>query len=112
MMHGMASHGEIYLDNNATTRPFPEVTEAVARHLNYSYANPGSRHAEGRAARQPLEDARESIAAILGARPSEVVFTSGGTESTNIALFGLALLAASCWMVKILSRLAHPEPDL
>jgi len=80
----------IYLDNNATTRPFPEVIEAVAHHLEKSYGNPGSRHAEGQVARKALEEARESIAEILGADPSEVIFTSGGTESTNIALFGFA----------------------
>ncbi len=80
----------IYLDNNATTRPWPEVIETVAFHLQHSYANPGSRHAEGRAARKVLESARESIATILGAHPDEVIFTSGGTEASNMALFGAA----------------------
>ena len=80
----------IYLDNNATTRPLPEVVEATARHFRDSFANPGSRHAAGRDARRALEDSRERIAEILGARPEEVIFTSGGTESTNLALFGLA----------------------
>jgi cysteine desulfurase len=80
----------IYLDNNATTKPFPDVVETVAHHLERHYGNPGSRHAEGQVARKALEEARESIAAILGADPSEVIFTSGGTESTNIALFGFA----------------------
>jgi cysteine desulfurase len=79
----------IYLDNNATTRPFPEVIEAVAGHLADSYANPGSRHAEGRQARRALESARETIADILNADPEEVVFTSGGTEATNMAVLGL-----------------------
>lgn len=78
----------IYLDNNATTRPWPEVIETVAHHLQHSYANPGSRHAEGRAARKVLEASRETIASILGAQPEEVVFTSGGTEASNLALFG------------------------
>jgi cysteine desulfurase len=78
----------IYLDNNATTRPFPEVVEATARCFRDCYGNPGSRHAEGRAARKPLEEARESIAAILDADPKEVIFTSGGTEATNLAIFG------------------------
>lgn len=78
----------IYLDNNATTRPWPEVVETVAYHLQHSYANPGSRHAEGRQARKVLESSRESIAAILGAQPEEVIFTSGGTEASNLALFG------------------------
>src|SRR5262245_40864986 len=80
----------IYLDNNATTRPWPEVTETVAYHLEHSYANPGSRHAEGRAARKVLEAARETIAMVLGAQPDEVIFTGGGTEASNIALFGAA----------------------
>ena len=59
MMHGMASHSEIYLDNNATTRPFPEVVETVAYHLQQHYANPGSRHSPGQAARKVLEDSEE-----------------------------------------------------
>lgn len=80
--------GRVYLDGNATTRPYPEVIETVAHHLRFSYANPGSRHAEGRQARRALEEAREKIADLLGASPDEVIFTSGGTESTNIALFG------------------------
>jgi cysteine desulfurase len=79
----------IYLDNNATTRPLPEVVECMAGHWRESFANPGSRHAAGRRARQVLEAARESIAAILGAHPDEVVFTSGGTESNNMAILGL-----------------------
>ena len=79
----------IYLDNNATTRPLPEVVETVSRQLTDSFANPGSRHSLGRTARRVLEDARESMAAILGARPKEIVFTSGGTEATNSAIFGL-----------------------
>lgn len=83
----------IYLDNNATTRPFPEVIEAMAHHGYHSFANPGSRHSAGRQARKALEDARESIADILGAKPQEIVFTSGGTESTNLALFGLTQTA-------------------
>lgn len=78
----------IYLDHNATTRPWPEVIETVAHHLQHSYANPGSRHAEGRQARKVLESARETIASILGAQPDEVIFTSGGTEASNLALFG------------------------
>lgn len=80
----------IYLDNNATTRPLPEVVEAMDRAWHDAFANPGSRHASGRAARRVLEESRETIARILDAEPDEVVFTSGGTESINTALFGLA----------------------
>ena len=82
--------GRIYLDANATTRPWPEVIETVAHHLRHSYANPGSRHAEGRQARRVLEESRETVASLLGAEPGEVVFTSGGTEASNMALSGLA----------------------
>jgi len=80
----------IDLDANATTRPLPQVVEVVARHLAKTWGNPGSRHALGRQARRVLEESRESIAAILGAHPDEVLFTSGGTESNNTAIFGLA----------------------
>ena len=80
----------IFLDNNSTTRPLPEVIDAVSAVSTASFANPGSRHCEGRVARRALEDARERIAAVLGARPREVVFTSGGTESINLAILGLA----------------------
>lgn len=86
----------IYLDNNATTRPMPEVVEVMARCFRDCYGNPGSRHAEGRIARQALEEARESIAGILGAHPREVLFTSGGTEATNLALFGLTRSGPVC----------------
>jgi cysteine desulfurase len=80
----------IYLDNNATTRPLPEVVEAIAKASRDAFANPGSRHAAGRAARRVLEASRETVARVLDGEPDEVVFTSGGTESINLALFGLA----------------------
>lgn len=79
----------IYLDHNATTPLLPEVEEEMRRVARDGFGNPGSRHAAGRKARQILESARESIAAILGASRSEVVFTSGGTESINLALRGM-----------------------
>jgi cysteine desulfurase len=80
----------IDLDHNATTRPSPEVIEVMDRAWRDAYGNPGSRHALGRRARQALESARETIAEILNASPREIVFTSGGTEATNLALLGLA----------------------
>lgn len=79
----------IDLDANATTRPLPEVAECVARYSRESWGNPGSRHALGRQARRVLETSRETIAAIVGAEPEEVLFTSGGTEANNLAVFGL-----------------------
>src|SRR5947207_1027433 len=80
----------IYLDNNATTPVLPAVWEAMRPYLTEAYGNPASAHRVGRRARQALEDARERLAALLGAGPDEVVFTSGATEANNLALFGLA----------------------
>lgn len=81
--------GMIYLDHNATTKPLPEVVEVVSNCQQEAWANPGSRHAMGRRARRVLDDSRESIASLLGATPEELIFTSGGTESINLALRGL-----------------------
>jgi cysteine desulfurase len=80
----------IYLDNNATTPLLPTVWEAMRPYGTDCYGNPASAHRSGRKARQALEDARERTAVILGAFPDEVVFTSGGTEANNLAIFGLA----------------------
>lgn len=79
----------IYLDNNATTSPLPEVIDEVARVMHDGFGNPGSRHRVGRKARQVLEQCREELANLLCAAPSELIFTSGGTESNNLALRGL-----------------------
>lgn len=78
----------IYLDNNATTPVFPEVMHAMTDAWATAFANPGSQHSYGREARRVLEDSRESIAEILSADASEVIFTSGGTESINMAVHG------------------------
>ncbi len=78
----------IYLDHNATTPLDPEVFEAMRPHWLVG-GNPESRHSAGRGARRALERSRESVARILGASPDEVVFTSGGTEANNLAVFGL-----------------------
>src|SRR5437763_4450266 len=80
----------VYLDANATTPLLPAVWEAMRPYLTAFYGNPASAHWAGRRARQALEDAREQIAALTGAAPEEVVFTSGATEANNLALFGLA----------------------
>ncbi len=79
----------IYLDNNATTAVLPAVWEAMRPHFAETYGNPASAHRAGRRARQALEDARERLAVLLGADADEVIFTSGGTEANNLALFGL-----------------------
>lgn len=80
---------EIYLDNNATTMMIPEVREAMQIVSVEQFGNASSSHAFGRRARAKLEDAREQIAALLGAHADELVFTSGATEANNLAIFGL-----------------------
>ncbi|MGZ0152444.1 cysteine desulfurase family protein [Kribbella sp. WER1] len=78
----------VYLDHAATTPMLPAAIEAMTRHLGRT-GNASSLHGSGRCARRTVEEARESIAAALGAQPSEIVFTSGGTEADNLALKGL-----------------------
>jgi cysteine desulfurase len=87
MMAGAAMPPSIYLDHAATTPVLPEVLDAMRA---VPPGNPASAHAAGRRARQALEDARERVAALLGAEPGEVIFASGATEANNLALFGLA----------------------
>jgi cysteine desulfurase len=79
----------IYLDNNATTPLLPAVRDAMLPFADGFFGNPASAHQAGRRARKALEDAREQVAALLDAYPDEVVFTSGATESNNLAVFGL-----------------------
>ncbi|MBM7790390.1 cysteine desulfurase family protein [Tenggerimyces flavus] len=82
----MTSH--IYLDHAATTPMRPEAVAAMVAHLD-KLGNASSLHASGRAARRVVEESRETVAQALGARPSEVVFTGGGTEADNLAVKGL-----------------------
>ena len=102
----------IYLDNNATTFPLPEVVEAMEHALRLG-GNPSSAHASGRAARALLGDARDAVAALLGAAPSEIVFTSGGTEANNLAVIGGARAAVARGAPRraIVSALEHPAVD-
>ena len=79
----------VYLDNNATTPVLPEVLEAMRPYFEEHFGNASSIHHHGQETRAAVERARESVAALLGCRPAEVVFTSGGTEADNLAIFGL-----------------------
>nr|WP_202400853.1 cysteine desulfurase family protein [Microbacterium sp. TL13] len=81
----------MYLDNAATTPVRPEVVEAMAPYLTRWFGNPSSHHEVGEAAASALDDARARVAAILGMRTGDIVFTSGGTESNNTAIKGLVL---------------------
>ena len=85
----------IYLDHAATTPLRPEVLEAMLPYLTEHHGNPSSIHASGRRARRGLDDAREEIAALLGAKPREIVFTASGTEADNLAVKGVAWAASS-----------------
>lgn len=80
----------VYLDHAATTPVHPEVAEAMARCLAETFGNPSSIHGFGREARKAVEQAREQVAALIGARSQEIVFTSGGTEADNLAILGAA----------------------
>src|SRR5215217_5684079 len=80
----------VYLDNAATTPLDPRVLESMLPHLGGRRGNPSSLHALGNAARDALEEARESVASFIGASPEEILFTSGGTESDDLAVLGLA----------------------
>jgi cysteine desulfurase len=79
----------IYLDHNATTPVHPLVLEAMLPYLASEFGNPSSAHYFGQRASQAIEGAREAVAALIGARSSEIVFTSGGTEADNAAILGV-----------------------
>ncbi len=80
----------IYLDNNATTPVLPEVLDAMRPYFTEHFGNPSSIHYHGQETRAAVEHARESVAGLLACSASEVVFTSGGTEADNLAIFGVA----------------------
>ena len=80
----------VFFDNNSTTLLDADVLQAMQPYLHHQYGNPTSRHGFGRAARQAIDLARQQVAYACGAHPSQVIFTSGGTESNNFALFGMS----------------------
>src|SRR5919201_6418319 len=80
----------VYLDSNATTPILPDVLEAMRPYYLDEFGNASSIHHYGQHARAAVERARDSVAQLLGCRAAEVVFTSGGTEADNLALFGIA----------------------
>lgn len=96
----------IYLDEAATTPIKRQVMEAMWPHLGPQFGNPSSHHEMGEAARDALEQARAEVADMLGARSSEITFTSGGTESDNTAVKGIALAATGRHV--IVSAIEHP----
>src|SRR6266478_4769988 len=83
-------HAMIYLDYNATTPLCDEAREAMLPYLDRHFGNPSSIQAAGRDARAAVDDARDKLTALLHIKPHEIIFTSGGTESCNLAVLGLA----------------------
>jgi len=100
--------GPIYLDFNATTPIAREVADAMVPYLYEHFGNPSSSHAYGQAARHAVETARAQVAALLGCRPGEVIFTSGGTESNNLAIKGAVLAGRERGDHVITTVVEHP----
>ncbi len=103
----IAHNDRIYLDNNATTPVDPRVLEAMLPWLKGGFGNASSIHAEGRAARGVIDRARTQVACLLGAAEDEIFFTSGGTESNNLAVFGTVEASGASGGTLISSPVEH-----
>jgi cysteine desulfurase len=99
----------VYLDHNATTPLHPAAREAMLPWLGEQHGNPSSIHRFGQMARNAVEEAREKVAALLGARPSEVVFTASGTEANNAVIFDVARRAGLRKGHLVISAIEHPS---
>ena len=98
----------IYMDNSATTKPDPEVVSAMLPYFNEYFGNASSLHSFGQEAAGALDRSRQQVADLLGAQPDEIIFTSGGTESDNLALKGIAHLKKNAGKHIITSVVEHP----
>ena len=96
----------IYLDHNATTPIAVEVAQAMWPYVAEHFGNPSSTHHYGRVAKVAVDHAREQVAALIGARPLEIIFTSGGTEANNLAIRGTVGLATE--RVAVTTAVEHP----
>ena len=97
----------IYLDNAATTSTDPRVVQCMLPFFTEVYGNPSSLHAFGQKAKHAIEDARHSVASFIGALPAEIIFTSGGTESDNFAIKGVAFARRDKGNHIIISKIEH-----
>jgi cysteine desulfurase len=97
----------VYLDNAATTPVRPEVADAMVNFMIQDYGNPSSIHSWGRVAREGVEQARANVARLIGCRPTEVIFTSGGTEADNLAVMGVAFANRERGNHLITSQIEH-----
>jgi cysteine desulfurase len=100
---------DAYLDNAATAQPYPEVVETVSDALKIYWGNPSSMHGKGNSAKRILEDSRVTVASALKVCPEEVFFTSGGTESNNLAIAGSCMARQYEKNSIIISSLEHPS---
>ncbi len=99
---------EVYLDNSATTKVYPEVADLIHKIMLEDYGNPSSVHMMGVNAEKYVRKATEQVASALKAKPSEILFTSGGTESDNLALIGAATALKRAGRHIITTRIEHP----
>lgn len=102
----MAEARPVYLDHNATTPVAAQVAETMWPYVAQHFGNPSSQHGYGRVARAAVDVAREQVAAVIGAHPDEIVFTSGGTEANNLAIRGAAPAARA--KVAVTTAVEHP----
>src|SRR4030042_1460790 len=104
------NHDLIYLDYNATTPVDPRVLESMLPYLAVHYGNPSSDHVVGQRAKAAVEAARAEVAALIGAAPAEIVFTSCATEANNLALLGAARAALAGGRKSLVtSAIEHPS---
>lgn len=105
----MVSRDEIYFDNSATTKVLDSVKEIVIKTMTEDYGNPSARHRKGKEAEDYVKEAAETIAKTLKVQPKEIVFTSGGTESNNMALIGAAMANKRAGNHIVTTRIEHPS---
>ena len=99
----------VYLDNSATTKVCEEAVRAMVEIMTETYGNPSSLHSMGFAAEMKLREARETVAGMLSAKPDEILFTSGGTESNNLALFSAAQAGVRHGKHIVTTAIEHPS---
>ena len=104
----MSRMKRIYMDHSATTPVAPEVLEAMLPYFSEKFGNASSLHSFGLEAKEALEESREKVAGLLGAKPEEIIFTAGGTESDNLALKGIARKNQKSGKHIITTRVEHP----
>ncbi len=98
----------IYFDHSATTKAYPQVVEKIMPYLTEDYGNPNSQHCFGRTAMEAVDEARDTVAQLINAKPSEIYFTSGGTEADNWAIKGIASANSKKGKHVIISSIEHP----